>query len=745
MNLEKVNKVNKYLLVLYFILQPILELILSVFKDNVLSIGGISIATLVRYGMLAVMIAIAVVCNFKRKSTKVFLGSLILYAVFFVLHYVNIRNFGMIILGESMQKGIVTAAMYISKFIIPICIVYLVYILRFKYNDFKVSVLSVATFVSLVMIITNLCGIDYVAYSFEENPPLAANIVKWFDKSFEYTEWRLLTSRGLYPSANELSALFILLLPCVVWIALKEKKNFYFVLVILQMISMLLVGTRISVYGEIAVVVGVFVIWLLDKIINKQHIEKRKIFCLAIILAVFGVFFAHSPFYNRIKVGEGGKNSFEIVEPEPEEEIELTEDDNTADRIFVKLNYAKEAIPEETVTKMYSYLEHTDFWVHIIKDVNILERDNARKLKTLILDDIENEKNAKLDSLVGIGEIPIYPERDYVAQYYYIGVIGIVLFLLPFIVLFVVSGFYNLIRLFGKRFDGIQGVCLLCLAAIFGTGYLAGHALEPIYINSFIGLIAGMLIIFLFTRSSDKISENGMEKYIAKVYKDGKESFVSELEDRMKNDKKTFVVTANPETLMIGASENEFNKCLLDDNTIIVPDGIGVIKGANLLAYDVKETITGVELCKDIFRIANNEKKSIFLFGAKREVVEELKNVLNRDYPDMNVVGIEDGYVDDKQEVFDRIKELKPDVVLVALGIPSQELLIYDNLNDFDKGVFMGVGGSFDVLSGLKKRAPEFFVKFHLEWLYRITVEPKRLKRFFNSNIRYVFKILQER
>ena len=57
----------------------------------------------------------------------------------------------------------------------------------------------------------------------------------------------------------------------------------------------------------------------------------------------------------------------------------------------------------------------------------------------------------------------------------------------------------------------------------------------------------------------------------------------------------------------------------------------------------------------------------------------------------------------------------------------------------------MGVGGSFDVLSGMKKRAPEFFVRTHTEWLYRITVEPKRLKRFFNSNIKYVFKIIQER
>ena len=75
------------------------------------------------------------------------------------------------------------------------------------------------------------------------------------------------------------------------------------------------------------------------------------------------------------------------------------------------------------------------------------------------------------------------------------------------------------------------------------------------------------------------------------------------------------------------------------------------------------------------------------------------------------------------------------------MGIPYQELLIHNNINDFDKGIFVGVGGSFDVLSGSKKRAPKIFRKFHLEWLYRIIREPKRFRRFFNSNVKYIFKI----
>ena len=79
--------------------------------------------------------------------------------------------------------------------------------------------------------------------------------------------------------------------------------------------------------------------------------------------------------------------------------------------------------------------------------------------------------------------------------------------------------------------------------------------------------------------------------------------------------------------------------------------------------------------------------------------------------------------------IFEQIKELKPDIVLVALGVPAQEMLIYKHIKDFSKGIFVGVGGSFDVLSGAKQRAPEFFIKHNLEWFYRLLKQPTRLGR----------------
>lgn len=236
-----------------------------------------------------------------------------------------------------------------------------------------------------------------------------------------------------------------------------------------------------------------------------------------------------------------------------------------------------------------------------------------------------------------------------------------------------------------------------------------------------------------------------MIEYFKKIYKDSANSFHSLVKSNLRDNKKMFIVTANPETLMIAEKNHDFKSVLLDDATTIIADGIGIVKGSKMLKCNIKETIPGVELCTKLFEYCNELEKSIFLLGAKEEVVSKLVEVINLNYPNAKVCGYENGYVHNKQDAFEKIVALNPDVVLIALGIPDQELLIYSNLNKFNKGIFVGVGGSFDVLSGTKKRAPKCFRSLHLEWLYRIMKEPKRFNRFFNSNIRYILKIIGEK
>ena len=215
-----------------------------------------------------------------------------------------------------------------------------------------------------------------------------------------------------------------------------------------------------------------------------------------------------------------------------------------------------------------------------------------------------------------------------------------------------------------------------------------------------------------------------MRHYFEKIYLHGFDAFIKELEQKVKNDEKTFVITANPETLMIGQENIEFDQILSSDQTIIVPDGIGVVKAANMLNYSVQGRVTGVEIVQKLLEILNQEEKSIYLLGAKEDVLQALVCKVQEAYPKVKIVGYQNGYVPDKDIVFDDIEKVQPDVVLVALGIPAQEILIHRHYDRFSKGIFVGVGGSFDVLSGMKKRAPKIFIRLNLEWLYRIACEP---------------------
>lgn len=236
-----------------------------------------------------------------------------------------------------------------------------------------------------------------------------------------------------------------------------------------------------------------------------------------------------------------------------------------------------------------------------------------------------------------------------------------------------------------------------------------------------------------------------MKKFLEKLYKNDKKSFFEILKKDLKNKNKKFIVTVNPETLMIAEKDLELKEILEDDSVSFVPDGIGVVKAAKMIGVDVKERIPGIEIAEKLFEFANESKKSLYLFGAKQEVLNNLKEKIEKNYSNIKLLGMTNGYVENKEEEFQKTIKKEPDIVLVALGIPAQEKLIYKYFKDFKKGIFVGVGGSFDVLSGTKKRAPQIFIKTNTEWLYRILKEPKRIKRFWANNVKFIFKIRKEK
>ena len=234
-----------------------------------------------------------------------------------------------------------------------------------------------------------------------------------------------------------------------------------------------------------------------------------------------------------------------------------------------------------------------------------------------------------------------------------------------------------------------------------------------------------------------------IKEYLQRVFPGTAEEFCQKAGEALAAGRRLFVVTANPEILMHAGDSPEIRALLLDEETAVVPDGISVVKAMRLLGLPAKERITGVDLAEQLLKLAGQQGKSVYLLGAKEEVVSALAQKLKAQYPQMEI-HYKNGYGKDKDADFREIEALQPDLVLVALGVPAQEKLIARHLERFSKGVFIGVGGSFDVLSGSKRRAPAVFVKTNTEWLYRILREPSRLGRFYRNNIKFLRQIRRE-
>ena len=199
------------------------------------------------------------------------------------------------------------------------------------------------------------------------------------------------------------------------------------------------------------------------------------------------------------------------------------------------------------------------------------------------------------------------------------------------------------------------------------------------------------------------------------------------------------VVTINPEMM-----SNPKMTDIVNSSELVIPDGIGVQIGLKLKGYNIKR-IPGIQFAYRLLEECAKSNKSAALIGAKPEIIEKAAQNLKEKIQNINIVYTQDGYFTDEDTVLQQLQNANPRLILCALGSPKQELFILKAKKLLPESIFIGVGGSFDVWSGVVKRAPAIWQKLGLEWLYRTIKEPKRLKRIFPTLPLFMFKVLKEK
>lgn len=221
------------------------------------------------------------------------------------------------------------------------------------------------------------------------------------------------------------------------------------------------------------------------------------------------------------------------------------------------------------------------------------------------------------------------------------------------------------------------------------------------------------------------------------------ESAINYTKSLIENKKGGQVITINPEMIEYGLKNPDFAE-ILNNADLVIPDGVGVKIGLKIKGFNVQR-IAGIEFSHKLIEECAKKNFSIALIGAKPEIIKKATENLKAEFANLNIIYTQDGYYKNVEDVYWELGEKKPQLLLVALGSPKQEIFIKNYRINHPETVMIGVGGSFDVWSGEVQRAPVIYQKLGLEWLYRTIKEPQRFKRIFPTLPRFLFRVLLSR
>lgn len=237
-----------------------------------------------------------------------------------------------------------------------------------------------------------------------------------------------------------------------------------------------------------------------------------------------------------------------------------------------------------------------------------------------------------------------------------------------------------------------------------------------------------------------KVNLFGLDILVANM-----EQTVQLVEERIHTKKPTHLLGVNADKINEMGSDKKFDD-IVKNAEIINADGASVVIASRFLRQPLPERVSGIDLMQELLKVSEEKNFSVYFLGAKQEIVSKMVKNFAMEYPNLNVSGYRNGYFerDDWENIANEIKQRNPDIIFVGITSPIKEYLIDFLMKQDINSIFMGVGGSFDVLSGKIKRAPVWMQKTSLEWLFRVLQEPRRLfNRYFLGNTKFMLTVVK--
>lgn len=549
MQMENIRSVviNKRLiekiLIAFLALQPILDLYF-LFDQEVVDFFGFSPSTIVRIGFVGVIGILFLFIIKNKKEIFAYSAYLTLVFIYVVLHHINAMNFTDFYDGYDFGYTLVSELFYIIRMLMPLFII--IVSAHFEFSDKTIEnlVTLLIVLISGSIVVTNLLGISTGSYSKEI---IEGNIFYWFMEDRGGIGFMGLASKGLFLDPNRLSALLVLLTPITFYVLFKNPSVKNMIVIIINLFGMFMLGTKVSTYGFLIIFVLSIFIYFFFSFVKKEVKFKFSVALFLILIAIgYILIYPYCPAVNRTEVDnsiyeeynsnkdnklENNKLAMdelnqqliaesglevEISDIEDVEEILATMPEDKKKIIlmnFIETNYQQYSLHYHFVFDSYPYGYDPEFWYDVM-NLEIDERMNFRLIEKMMLERVKEKNDNSLDDWLGItftrmGNI-FDLERDFVSHYYTLGILGLIVFLLPYLIVVVVSIVRILIR--------FRDVCkmknifyLLSVGIVVFAAYFTGNVMDGLVVTLILGFVIGQLIngtFFVGNTFSNEFKEN---------------------------------------------------------------------------------------------------------------------------------------------------------------------------------------------------------------------------------------------
>ena len=516
-NLKKVNSSNWYtlLIFIYLIIQPIVELdhLLNDFLKEYSLIVPSTFIRLLGIPLLAAIGFLFVDKN-KKKSFWMLLVFGLILGVYSIFHFVEIKQLD-INLPERFRVDIKIELKYILMMTIPFILMYCTYLAKFSNKTFNKIIVITSVLTCSVIFITDLFAISLGSYG----GTTQANFLSWFNGGYEkFQDPKLLMSKGLYQSANVLGVLLFMLLPLLYKVLYEVKRKWpMFLLILLHSLCMMMVGTRVATFGVVLITIVALGTYIGCSIIRVAPFKLNFLLTLGILIFLALAFYPNAPaikyqefntqLIQNLREEEDKSDSVHQMSNQLENLQEKASDEEGKKAILIAVlreNSQLLTFPSIYYNESYPIEFDPDFWNFVVNQP-FEKRSDARKLQKLFSDykwDLMDTKEKMLGmgfSTLNEGNFII--EQDGWRQLYTMGIIGVIIFIVPYLVL-VLASVINALRRFKSVVNFGNLMLLVSIGAGLGAAYYSGHILEEFFTNLYLGFIT--ITLFLNTTLDKK-------------------------------------------------------------------------------------------------------------------------------------------------------------------------------------------------------------------------------------------------